>query len=160
MRSKLASPMLLLVPVAVLACSKPAPSKAAPPVAAAPAGSTQAAPTPPAPPPPVNVALAAKNKSGITGAATLETKGDSTVVTVTLHGGRAGRTYPVHIHMGDCAKPGKVLQPLKSVKVAKDRSGTSTTTVPSAKLQGQPALRIQAHQPTGTPAACGDIPKA
>lgn len=158
MRSKLASPMLLLIPAAVLACSKPA-SKAAPPAAAAPTESAQATPTPPAPPPPVNVALAVKNRSGITGAATLETKGDSTVVTLTLHGGRAGRTYPAHIHMGDCAKPGKVLQPLTSVKVGKDRSGTSTTTVPSAKLQGQAALAIWAHQPSGTPAACGAVPK-
>jgi hypothetical protein len=155
-RSMLALPTMLLVPVAVLACSKPAP-KAAPPAAAAPAESAQA--MPPAPPPPVNVTLAAKNKSGITGSATVETKGDSTVVTLTLQGGRAGRTYPAHIHMGECAKPGAVVVPLTSVKVGKDKSGTSTTTVPTAKLQGQSALLIQAHQPTGTPAACGDVPQ-
>ena len=150
-RSRLASPWIVLLPVAALACSKPAAQQAAATTASdqmqmAPAGSQTAT-------------LAAKNNSGITGTASLAANGDSTTVTVTLNGGKAGTAYPTHIHMGDCAAPGDVVVPLTSVTVGPDGSGTSTTTVPSAKLEGQSALLVQSHQPDGTPAACGDLTK-
>ena len=149
LRSTLASPWMLLLPLAALACQKPAAKEAA--------MSDQMQMTPPAAS--QTATLAAKNNSGITGTASLAANGDSTTVTVTLNGGKAGTAYPTHIHVGDCAAPGDPVAPLTSVTVGPDGSGTSTTTVPSAKLEGQSALLVQAHQPDGTPAACGDLAK-
>jgi hypothetical protein len=150
-RSKLASPWILLLPVAALACTKPAGNQTASGATADQMQMAQAAPQ--------TATLAAKNNSGITGTASLAANGDSTSVTVTLNGGKAGTAYPTHIHMGDCAAPGDVVAPLTSVTVGADGSGTSTTTVPSAKLEGQSALLVQSHLPDGTPAACGDVTK-
>ena len=148
-RAQLASPWILLLPVAALACTKPAAKEAA-------ATSDQMQMAPAAS---ETATLAAKNNSGITGTASLTASGDSTTVTVTLDGGKAGTAYPTHVHMGDCTNPGGVVAPLGSVTVGADGSGTSTTTVPSAKLEGQAALLVQSHQPDGTPAACGDLVK-
>ena len=150
-RSKLASPWILLLPVAALACTKPAGNQTASGATSDQMQMAQAAPQ--------TATLAAKNNSGITGTASLAANGDSTSVTVTLNGGKAGTAYPTHIHMGDCAAPGDVVAPLTSVTVGADGSGTSTTTVPSAKLEGQSALLVQSHLPDGTPAACGDVTK-
>jgi hypothetical protein len=150
-RSKLASPWILLLPVAALACAKPAAKEA---------DSTAASGQMQMPPAASQTAtLAAKNNSGINGTASLAANGDSTTVTVTLNGGKAGTAYPTHVHMGDCAQPGDVVVPLTSVTVGADGSGTSTTVVPSAKLEGQAALLVQSHLPDGTPAACGDVVK-
>ncbi len=148
---KLASPWILLLPVAALACTKPAAKEAASAAASGQAEMTPAASQ--------TATLAAKNNSGITGTASLTANGDSTTVSVTLNGGKADTEYPTHIHMGDCANPGDVVAPLTSVKVGADGSGTSTTVVPSAKLEGQAALLVQSHLPDGTPAACGDLAK-
>jgi hypothetical protein len=150
-RSKLASPWMLLLPVAALACTKPAAKQEA---SMATSGAMQM-PTAAS----QTATLAAKNNSGITGTASLTANGDSTTVTVNLSGGKAGTAYPTHIHMGDCASPGAVVVPLTSVTVGADGSGSSTTVVPSAKLEGQAALLVQSHQPDGTPAACGDVMK-
>jgi hypothetical protein len=148
-RAQLASPWILLLPIVAVACAKPAPKQAA---SAAASGGMQAAA-------PETATMAAKNNSGITGTASLAAGGDSTTVTVTLQGGKAGTAYPTHIHMGDCTNPGGVVVPLTSVTVGADGSGTSTTMVPNAKLEGQAALLVQSHQPDGTPAACGDVTK-
>jgi hypothetical protein len=147
-RAQLASPWLLLLPIVAVACAKPAAKQAA----SAASGEMQA-------PAPETATMAAKNNSGITGTASLAASGDSTTVTVTLQGGKAGTTYPTHIHAGDCAAPGAVVAPLTSVTVGADGSGTSTTMVPSAKLEGEAAVLVQSHQPDGTPAACGDVAK-
>jgi hypothetical protein len=139
---------LLLVPAGMLACSKPAAKQET-----SMGGMQMAAAAP------ETATLAAKNNSGITGNATLAANGDSTTVTVNLSGGKAGTTYPTHIHVGSCSQPGDVLVPLTSVTVDAQGSGSSTTMVPSAKLQGQAALLVQSHQPNGTPAACGEVMK-
>jgi hypothetical protein len=134
----------------MLACSKPAPKQDMSMASGGMQGAAAAE----------TATLAAKNNSGITGTATLEATGDSTTVTVTLNGATAGTTYPTHIHMGDCTQPGDVVAPLTSVTAGADGTGSSTTMVPSAKLEGQAALLVQSHQPDGTPAACGDIMKS
>jgi hypothetical protein len=151
-RSKLASPWILLLPVAALACTKPAGDQTASGATSDQMQMAQASA-------PQTATLAAKNNSGITGTASLAATGDSTTVTVTLNGGKAGTAYPTHLHMGDCSAPGDVVAPLTSVTVGTDGSGTSTTVVPSAKLAGQAALLVQSHLPDGTPAACGDVTK-
>lgn len=141
-----------LVPaVAFVACSKP--KQQTQQAAAAPAATAPA---------PVSVALASKPHSKVTGTVTLTTKGDSTEVMVELKGGRNGTTYPSHIHEGTCAKEGKVVVPLNSVKVGADGSGSSTTMVPTSTLDSARtqygSLFEQSHFPNMTPAACGDIP--
>jgi hypothetical protein len=142
--------------LALLACAKKEP---APQAAAAP-DTTAMAMTPP--PAPVNVTLAAKNRSGITGTATLTKMGDSTQVMETLNGGRNGTKYPSHIHAGTCASPGAVVAPLGSVSVGADKSGSATTMVLTATLDSARAkfgsLLVQSHLPNMRPAACGDIP--
>lgn len=148
-RAHLASPWILLLPVVAVACTKPAAKEAAS-MAASGAAAAAASET---------ATMAAKDNSGITGTASLAVSGDSTTVTVTLQGGKAGTTYPTHIHMGDCGNPGGVVVPLTSVTVGADGSGSSTTMVPNAKLEGQAALLVQSHQPDGTPAACGNLVK-
>jgi hypothetical protein len=113
-------------------------------------------------PAPANVALAAKNNSGITGSAVLTRSGDSTSVALTLNGATSGTAYPSHIHFGTCDQPGGVVAPLTSVTAGANGSGSSTTMVATAALdaarQAHGALLVQSHQPNGTPAACGAIP--
>lgn len=98
-------------------------------------------------------------------------------VVVRLEGLEAGQTYPVHIHQGSCAAGGPVLMPLESVEAEPSGSGSATTTISARQLaeamekmeaggegemEGEghehPTVFIQAHQPGGTPAACGDVP--
>jgi len=147
--------LLWLLPLAaVVGCSKPESKAASTPAAAAPA--------PPPPPSPVTAKLETENRSRVTGEAVLTPKGDSTEIALTLHGGRANTTYPSHVHFGTCKKPGAVVVPLKSVKVGRNRSGTSTTTVLTATLDSASAahgtLLVQSHLRNGKPAACGEVP--
>jgi hypothetical protein len=108
------------------------------------------------------VMLAAKNNSGLTGSFTTQATGDSTTITVTLHNGTPGTSYPTHVHSGTCANPGAVVQPLSSVMVGPDSTGTASTTMATSVLtQGRGpngSLLVQSHLPDGTPAACGEIP--
>lgn len=106
------------------------------------------------------VALAPKNNSGITGSVIVNESADSTTITVILKGGVPGNTHPTHIHHGTCAEPGAVLQPLTSVTIGADSTGTSTTTVATKTLEDAEdsgPLLVQTHQPGGVPAACGAI---
>jgi hypothetical protein len=153
--------LVWLVPtLGLLACGeKKPPEKMQTPSAAAESTAMAA----PAPPPPVAVTLAAMHASRITGTATLTRKGDSTEVAETLTGGRPGTKYPTHIHAGTCAKPGAVVQPLESVAVGKDKSGSATTMVLTATIDSARtkygSLLIQSHNPRGMqPVACGEIP--
>jgi hypothetical protein len=105
--------------------------------------------------------LMAKNNSGLTGSFTTQANGDSTTISVTLHGGTPGTSYPTHVHSGTCADPGAVVQPLSSVMVGPDSTGTASTTVATSVLtQGAQSggLLVQSHLPDGTPAACGEMP--
>lgn len=120
------------------------------------------APAPPPPPMPVSAALTAKGNSGMTGNVTLTVRGDSTAVDLTLNGGRAGTTYPGHIHAGTCDKPGDMLIPLTSVKMGPGKTGTSSTMILTSALDSARAkggsLLEQSHLPNGKPVACGEIP--
>lgn len=145
-----------LVPMlGLLACAKK--EAAAKPAAA----ESTAAMTPPPPPAPVNVTLAAKNRSNITGTVVLTQKGDSTEVALTLNG-RPGEKLMSHIHGGTCAKaPGAVVTPLGAVTVGKDKSGTSTTMVLASVLDSARAKygSLAAWSHLGRrPVACGEIP--
>ncbi len=147
--------LLWLIPAAgLLACSRKESQAQTPPPAAA-------APAPP-PPAPVTASLTAKNNSGITGTVTLTASGDSTQIALTLNGARNGQTYPGHIHFGTCDKPGGVVVPLTSVKVDSNKTGSSTTTVPTSVLDTARAqhgsLIEQSHTSAGRPVACGEIP--
>ena len=146
-----------LVPMlGLLACAKK--EAAAKPAAA----ESTAAMTPPPPPAPVNVTLAAKNRSRITGTVVLTQKGDSTEVALTLNGGRAGEKLVSHIHGGTCAKaPGAVVTPLGAVIIGQDKSGTSSITVATSVLDSARAKygSLAAWSHLGRrPVACGEIP--
>lgn len=150
----------LMPTLGLLACGekKPAQQMQTPSAAA-----DSAAMAAPAPPPPVTVTLAAMHASRITGTVTLTSKGDSTEVAETLTGGRSGTKYPAHIHAGTCAKPGAVVQPLESVAVGKDKSGSATTMVLTATIDAARtkygSLLIQSHNPRGMqPVACAELP--
>lgn len=109
---------------------------------------------------PDTMALAPKNDSGLMGSVVVAEAGDSTTVTVTLRGGTPGNSYPAHIHRGMCAEPGAVVQPLTSIAVGADSTGSSMTQVPTAVLEEAEAsgpLLVQVHQPGGTPAACASM---
>lgn len=110
---------------------------------------------------PRTVALAPMNHSGIMGTATLEEKGESTTVVVTLEGGTPGTSYPSHIHEGICDAAGPVVVSLADVTVGQQGSGTSTTTVATKELQDAKkragSILVMSHLPTGAPAACGVI---
>ena len=103
-----------------------------------------------------SVALTAKNESGITGNAVLAEAGDSVTVTVMLRGATAGAAYPNHVHHGTCDSPGGVAAPLTSVTAGSDGTGTATTTVARAAVEGDAKL-VQVHLPGGQTAACGEI---
>ena len=124
--------------------------------------SQAAANAPPAVTAAPQVAMATRNNSGITGSATLAASGDSTTITVALHGVTPGQTYASHVHAGGCDTPGAMLIPLTSVVAGADSAGTSTTTIATARLDSARtqygALLVQSHLPSGTPAACGDLP--
>lgn len=157
MRTALSTGHLLwLLPLAAsLGCSKQESKPSTPPAAAA-------APAPAPPPAPVMVTLATENRSHMTGTVILTPKGDSTAIELTLHGGRSGTTYASHVHFGTCKKPGGVVAPLKGVKVGRNRSGMSTTTVLTSTLDAartaHGSLLVQSHLKNGKPAACGEVP--
>ncbi len=157
MRSAISSGSLLwLLPLAaVLGCSKQESKAANVPAAAA-------TPAPPPPPAPVSVKLTTENRSRVTGDVVLTPRGDSTEIELTLHGGRANTTYASHVHFGTCKKPGGVVVPLEKVKIGRNREGSSTTTVLTAKLDSAStahgSLLVQSHLRNGRPAACGDVP--
>ena len=121
-----------------------------------------AASAPPAATAAPRITMATRNSSGITGSAMLAASGDSTTITVALHGVAPGQTYASHVHAGGCDKPGAMLIPLTSVVAGADSAGTSTTTIATARLDSartqHGALLVQSHLPSGTPAACGDLP--
>jgi hypothetical protein len=154
--------LVWLVPALGLlaACSEKKPAQQMQtPSAAAESAATAA----PAPPPPVSATLAEMHRSHITGNVTLTQKGDSTEVAETLTGGRPGTKYPTHIHSGTCAKPGAVVQPLESVAVGTDKSGSATTMVLTATIDSARtkfgSLLIQSHNPRGMqPVACAELP--
>lgn len=148
---------LLLLPVTAAACAKSGQNaeQAADTTAAAQPAAPAMAPTTPAP---TTVNLAAKNNSGITGTAALKTMGDSVQVTVNLVGLKAGQTYPAHVHQGTCDAGGPVAAPLTSVAATADGTGSSTTTIAASAMAAGNTYFVQAHQPGGQPAACGDIP--
>ncbi|MBI2404110.1 MAG: CHRD domain-containing protein [Gemmatimonadetes bacterium] len=110
---------------------------------------------------PRTVVLAAMSNSGITGTATLQEKGDSTTVVVTLAGGSPSTSYPNHIHQGTCDQSGPVVVSLASVTIGQQGSGSGTTTVATKALQDAKSqagsILVMAHLPNGTPAACGVI---
>ncbi len=111
---------------------------------------------------PMTLSLDELNDSRMSGTVTLTPQGASTVVTLTLNGGRAGESVESHIHYGTCQAPGGVVVPLESVVIGSDGSGTSTTTVARSKLddarQAHGHLLVQAHLADGKPAACADVP--
>ncbi len=71
--------------------------------------------TPPSAPQPITVILAAENKSGEAGTATVESMGNQTKVTIALTGASKAGTQPAHFHTGTCATPGPIKYPLTSV---------------------------------------------
>ncbi len=106
-----------------------------------------------------SVSMSPKNDSGITGMAEFSPAGsDSVTITVTLHGVEQGKTYPTHVHHGSCDSPGAVAQPLNSVTVESDSTGSSATTVAHSIFMADSSYFVQSHLPDGTPAACGDLP--
>jgi hypothetical protein len=148
----------LIPTVGLLACGE---KKAAPPPAAAAAESATAMAAPPAP---VTATVSEKNGSGITGAVTLTKQGDSTQVSLSLHGGRPGLKYPSHIHGGTCTTPGAVVAPLGDVAIGKDKAGSTTTMVLTSTLDSARmkfgGLIEQSHLARGMkPVACAEIPQ-
>jgi len=121
----------------------------------APAPTTQPAEGGPAAP--QTTQLEAKNNSGITGDVTATHTASDVTVQISLNGLKDGQAYPAHIHQGTCASDGPVVVELDSI-TASGTTGQSTTTVEAAKLSANQSYFVQAHDPTGAPVACSDLP--
>ncbi len=110
----------------------------------------------------VTVNLATRNESGVSGSAVLSTRGDSTVIELTLRGGKPSASLLSHVHFGTCREPGGVVVALAPVMVGPDSSGSSRTSVATAALddarKAHGSLLIQTHMADMRPAACGELP--
>lgn len=77
---------------------------------------------------PMTVAMQPVGNSGVTGQATLTPSGTQTQVQVQVTGLTPG-AHPGHIHTGNCAAPGPVVQPLPEITAGADGSGSANTTL-------------------------------
>lgn len=147
----------LLIPLAVVACSQQGGEQAAMEGEQA-ADQQMAAATGQEAPAATEVELSAKNDSGITGTATLTARGDSLAVDLSLSGLTEGDSYAAHLHEGTCEAGGGVVVGLAAVTGQADGTGSSTKSIARSAMAPGQSYFIQAHQPDGTPAACGDVP--
>ena len=114
--------------------------------------------TPAAEPLRISIALATQNKSGESGAATLEDVDGKLKVTLVLSGAPEGVSQPAHIHIGTCAKLGDPTYTLSNVVGGNSETLLDTATVEQI-LAGLP-LAVNIHK-SATEAskyvACGNI---
>ncbi len=105
----------------------------------------------------MTVNLAAENKSGESGTATLQEENGKTTVTLTLTGFTKDVAQPAHIHVGACPGVGAVKYPLTSVANGSSVTVLSTTL---AEIKQNLPLAINVHKSAKEIAsytACGDL---
>jgi hypothetical protein len=90
---------------------------------------------------------------------TITAAGEQTTIGVHVNGAPANATLPAHVHAGTCEAKGAPVAPLDSIKTDATGMGMINTTiaVPFATVNNGQHF-VQAHLPTGAPAACGNIP--
>ena len=122
-----------------------------------------AAATRPAASAPLEIALAPKHRSGVTGTAMLAPAGANLKVTLTLDTPVSGPLM-AHIHTGPCSDEPTASNPrvwATLTDVIDGRSETTVNTVTLHELQSETSS-INVHDPTHANRAlvCGDIPRA
>lgn len=122
---------------------------------APPASSTPAAAAP-AEQPGIPLAFTALAESGVTGTGRLVDEGESSLLTIDVHGLPGAGSYNAHIHNGSCAEIGGVAVRLTGVTAGADGHGTSTTTFGTADLP-EGAVAVQVHGADGAGVSCADI---
>lgn len=106
----------------------------------------------------LTVNLAAQNRSGQNGTATLTEENGKVMVTMSLTGtSSTASAQPAHIHAGKCPDVGEVVNALTSLV-----NGKSTTTLNTtlSALKAKAPLAINVHKSVSeisTYTACGDI---
>lgn len=156
MRYTIALPALavaLLLPLS--ACGGDS-GDSAPAASSTPAASPAPAAAPPAEVPGIPLAFAALGESGVTGTGRLVDEGESSLLTIELHGLPGAGSYNAHIHNGSCAEIGGVAVRLTAVTAGADGHGTSSTTFGTADLP-EGMLAVQVHGVDGPGIACADI---
>lgn len=122
----------------------------------APAASSAPAAAPAAEAPGIPLAFAALGESGVTGTGRLVEEGESSLLTIELHGLPGAGSYNAHIHNGTCAEIGGVAVRLTAVTAGADGHGTSSTTFGTADLPETP-VAVQVHGADGPGIACADV---
>jgi predicted lipoprotein with Yx(FWY)xxD motif len=108
--------------------------------------------------PTITLNLGAGRDGDQSGTATLQAKGNQTVVTLNVKPGAAGVQQPSHIHEGVCPAPGAVKYPLSNVV---DGKVTTTLDVKLADLlTGKFSIMVhQSPQDLAKFMACGNVPE-
>lgn len=108
--------------------------------------------------PAVTINLGAGRDGDQSGTATLQAKGNQTVVTLNIKPGAAGAAQPAHIHTGVCPAPGEVKYPLTNVV---DGKSSSTLDVKFTDLLkgGFSVMVHQSAQELAKFMACGNVPE-
>jgi hypothetical protein len=109
--------------------------------------------------------LKSEGGSTVAGTATLGpgSSAGTSVATISITGGKAGASYPWHIHMGKCGSGGVFGggSSYKPVKIGSDGTGTSTADlkvgVPSS---GDYHVNVHGSATNLAPVACGDLSMA
>ena len=157
MRTRHVFTLLLVPPLAVLACSR----------SQRPEGeSQQAASNRPLAPRTTTqtLLLQSLNDSHIAGVLTLAQEADTLTVKLNLEHLTPGDEYQAYVYYGKCHAQGPKAVALESVLADAGGTGSSSTRVPQARLGQTPTEErhegffIQVLQPNGTRAACVDLP--
>jgi hypothetical protein len=131
------------------------------------AGDTLPAPPPvadaqPGVPPGQDVVLAAREGSGVTGAATVMPQGAVTVIAASVQNAPPNAVLPVRLHTGTCADEGVVRTDLEPIRTDARGTGTMQATVelPAHQIMtGQHYIHVfQALDEPNRGLACGDLP--
>lgn len=105
----------------------------------------------------MTVVLAAQNKSGEEGTATLTEKDGKTTVKINLTGAPKGVKQPAHIHLGSCPNPGEIKHNLEFPVDGASETVLDTT---FGELNSLGKLAINVHKSVSAAkvyVSCGDL---
>jgi hypothetical protein len=112
-------------------------------------------------------AMAAQNKSSVSGTGDVVNGTGSFTLTIKLTGMTPGSIHVSHVHAGRCTQPGGIVYNLQSVVAGSSGTATTTTTVPAGYLVPASGWYVNVHfGPDFTEAkyapsiSCGDLQSA
>jgi len=112
-------------------------------------------------------AMAAQNKSGVSGTGDIVKATGSFTLTIKLTGMTPGSIHVSHVHAGRCTQPGGIVYNLQPVVAGSSGTASTTTTVPAGYLVPASGWYVNVHfGPDFTEAeyapsiSCGDLQPA